>query len=382
MYGEEGIRPLLTTMKNINKVTNYWTKFYTFPSIFWNVSPSDENIIKIINIGIISSILSIFTIHRSVCLFVNWIIYISFVSIGSEFLFYQWDSLILETTLLSSIYCYTGYDLLIKMFFYYIFFKINILNFIKKLSCEWTKGLSLHKHLYTQPIPRKDNLYIYHYKPLAIILNYYIMLHELMIPFFVLYNPSIAFLLITIYSTISALLNNIVIIYFIYMNIGALICDFNIFYNILDIGIDIIYPCLLFSLVYIYSSQNVFNNYYHININYDFFNSVNLNKKKLVFYADDKKILFHEKELFSHNYILWHLGNSGVLNPNINSWLNFFSQKLNRENQLIENNYIMAKNMTIYIYDLEPNTIDNIKNNKSWKVLNKKIYTKIKMEEH
>lgn len=381
IYGEDGIRPLLTTMKNINQVTNYWTKFYTFPSLFWNISPSNDNINIVINIGILSSILSILTIHKSLFLFINWSIYLSFVSIGSEFLFYQWDSYLLEVTLLSAIYHYTKYDQIILMFFYYIFFKFNILQFIKKINNNWLSGNEFNKHLYTQPMPRKDNLYIYHSKILSKLLNYYILTHEFIISLLVLFYPNLAFILISIYVSISILLNNIAIVYLIYFNIGTFLCNYNFFYMLPETNIDILYPCILGLLIYSYCPYNIYSSYYHINNNYNFFNTVNTHKKKFIFYADDTKLIFNEKLLFNHDYIQWHLYNSTILKPTINTWLNNFAKILVKNNITI-NNIHNPKYITIYLYDLEPNNFENIQNNKTWKVINKQLYMKIKMEEH
>ena len=382
LYGEDGIRPLLTTMKNINKVTNYWTKFYTFPSLFWNISPSNNNIIRILNISIISSILTIFTIHRGLFLFINWLIYISFVSIGSEFLFYQWDSFLLEVTILSSIYHYTKYDRIIQLFFYYIFFKFNIIQSYRKYNNNWIWGNQFNKHLYTQPMPRKDNLYLFHQKFISKIINYYILFHELLTPFLVLLYPNTATISIILYSILSIMLNNITVLYLLYLNLGLFLCDYNLFYLLPTIDFDILYPVILAILIYTYLPNNLYAMYYHINNNYDFFNTVNLTKKKFIFYADDTKLIFNEKELFCHDFIQWHLNNSTILKPTINTWLNNFVKILVKKNNIIINRLNNPKYITIYLYHLEPNNFDNIQNNKTWKIVNRELYMKIKMEEH
>ncbi len=387
MYGENGIRPLLTTMKNINKVTNYWTKFLTFPSIFWNISPSDENIILIINIGITSSILSIFTLHKSLFLFINYIIHISFVSIGSEFLFYQWDSFLLEITFISSIYHLFNYDYIVKLFIYYIYLKLNILNFIKKVTFDnqWITGKALKKHLYTQPLPRKDNLYLYHYSILTTILNYYIILHELLIPICIFYFPTTGTISLFIYTILGILIQNVAIYYITYLNIGLLLTNYNLFYNIYSSNIDILYPCVLILLLYLYISNPNLCSYYHINKNYDMFNVVNNKKKKFVIYIinnlDKVKIQFNEMTLFNHNFILWHLFNSTILSSGINTWItNFVKIILENDNDIILNKNIKGNNIVVLLKEIIPNTFDNIMNGINWKVINTKEYLKIKLD--
>ena len=379
LYSENGIRPIITTLNNINKVTNYWKKFYHFPSLFWIISPNNNNIINSIYIGFVSSIFIIFTKHKSLFLFINYIIYLSFVSIGSEFLYYQWDFLLLELTLLSSIYHYTNYELFSKFLIYILFLKINWMNLYKKLisnNNNWINGSAFKYHLWTQPSPNKFALKLYNYPNIVLkLINYYVLLTEWLSPITLLIYPISTIINYLLYITIYLLIGNTPLYYLLCLNILTLYLPINIVYYIPSIQFNILNYIFYSIILYTYYDNNSILKVYYFNHNYSIYIDIPLVRKELQFYKSDdnkkwdKLELNDDENLINHNYITWQLWTSSFLPQSVNNWLLRLMHIIieNKMNTIFKNKLDnQPKYLKIILYELTPNNKESIEIGNLW----------------
>ncbi len=96
LYGRRGIEPLAPTLSLIEARLGRraWRRF---PSVFW-IDASDERMLHVIQAGKTASTALLLNFAPRLSLAVVWASYLSFVSVGGEFLSLQWDALLLETT--------------------------------------------------------------------------------------------------------------------------------------------------------------------------------------------------------------------------------------------------------------------------------------------
>jgi hypothetical protein len=95
LYGAEGIEPLapLLNETRARRGRSVWKRF---PSLLW-LNASDERMLQLIEAGKNASVALTLNLAPRASMAVAWASYLSFVSVGGEFLSFQWDSLLLET---------------------------------------------------------------------------------------------------------------------------------------------------------------------------------------------------------------------------------------------------------------------------------------------
>src|SRR6266568_6364906 len=94
LYGARGILPIGNYVGAIREELGARVWRY-FPSLFW-LSSSDFFLHLTAGLGMVLSLLPVCGILTVPALVLLWLLYLSFVSLGQEFLSYQWDALLLE----------------------------------------------------------------------------------------------------------------------------------------------------------------------------------------------------------------------------------------------------------------------------------------------
>ena len=369
-------------MKNVNKVTKKKKKFYHFPSIFWNLCPSNNTIRGILIAGIINSIIGIFTIHKPICLLINYIIYLSFVTMGSEFLYYQWDALILELTITLAIYSYSEYNYLGHIAILLLFIRINIGNMHKKMATnDWIISNNYRNHLFTQPTPTKLALLLYNHPIICYILNYYILIHETTISLLVILYPNIAIMMILFYSLLYMLTTGLKLYYLLYLGFTILLLPTNAFYYIPTPSINILHYLVYIIIIYSYYNHQHTKNYY-IGNNYSIFCNIVREKYVFKFYHSNDNNTWLQilpeipniKSLW-HDHVTWQLNNSTILTPNVNSWIYYYVN-----NFIFKDNNI--KYVKIRLYRQHPNSYNMVLNDSSWDNVDSKDYIIMKNDNY
>ncbi len=99
LYGEGGILPFKHLLPFIFERISA-DSFINFPSIYW-LDCSDTFLQASLCLAVFMSLLALFGIFTGPIILLLWFMYLSIVSLGQTFMSFQWDSLLLETALIS-----------------------------------------------------------------------------------------------------------------------------------------------------------------------------------------------------------------------------------------------------------------------------------------
>jgi hypothetical protein len=129
-----------------------------FPSIFW-FNTNDSFITGAAGMGVFMSILLACGIATVPALILLWVIYLSFASLGQEFLSYQWDALLLETGFMTIFLpLAASAPPLVCLAYQFFIFRFMLSAGVVKLSSgdpSWRKLRALCFHYETQPLPNR-----------------------------------------------------------------------------------------------------------------------------------------------------------------------------------------------------------------------------------
>lgn len=169
MFGAKGIIPVRDFLSAVQAQVGL-ERFWYFPSLAW-LSAEDPALIAFAAAGIICAILCFCGIGVRLCLIAMWILYLSIVSIGTPFMSFQWDSLLLETGFLT-IFLSSGKlwapvwktppdaeppaNNIVVILYRLLLFRLMFLSGAVKLlsgDAAWLSLTALEYHFWTQPLP-------------------------------------------------------------------------------------------------------------------------------------------------------------------------------------------------------------------------------------
>jgi lipase maturation factor 1 len=138
-------------------------KYIIVPSIFW-IKSGNLFIQTICGAGALSGLLMLAGKFRVLPTSLCWLFYLSIASVGREFLWYQWDTLLLEVGFLSIFLCPWGWrgkstevpSTFLIWLFRFLAFKLEFSSGVVKLASgdsSWRDLSALNYHYETQPIP-------------------------------------------------------------------------------------------------------------------------------------------------------------------------------------------------------------------------------------
>ncbi len=164
LYGSRGILPIGAYLTALREWQG--TRAYRIcPSLFWFGS-SDRMLVGAALLGVVLSLLLIAGAPPVPLLFLLWLLYLSFVTAGEEFLSYQWDALLLETGFMT-IFLPLATPAPFLVVFTYRFFLFRFIfsaGAVKLLSGDptWRNLTALCYHYETQPLPNRIGWYAHH----------------------------------------------------------------------------------------------------------------------------------------------------------------------------------------------------------------------------
>jgi predicted DCC family thiol-disulfide oxidoreductase YuxK len=152
LIGSHGILPLADLVNNVGARLGP-VRFYLMPMVFW-WNASDLAIQVVCWAGAGLSVLLVFNVLPRVSLLLLYVLYLSLLYGGQEFMTYQWDIFLLEAgflTLLMSFIKAPGIWLLRWLLFRFIFMS----GMVKLLSGDpnWRNLSALSYHFLSQPLP-------------------------------------------------------------------------------------------------------------------------------------------------------------------------------------------------------------------------------------
>jgi predicted DCC family thiol-disulfide oxidoreductase YuxK len=152
LIGSHGILPLTELIEAIRARVGP-ERFYLMPMVFW-WSASDFAIQAVCWAGAALSLLLVFNVLPRLCLVLLFVLYLSLLYAGQDFMTFQWDTYLLETGFLALLLSFAtspGIWLLRWLLFRFLFMS----GVVKLLSGDpnWWNLSALSYHFLTQPLP-------------------------------------------------------------------------------------------------------------------------------------------------------------------------------------------------------------------------------------
>jgi len=164
LVGSRGVLPIgefLEVLREASGMERYWS----FPTLCW-ISSRDSFLVFQCGAGAFLSVLVLAGCAQAPCLALSWVLYLSLVTAGREFLSFQWDNLLLEAGLLAVLAAPAGIHLSpfrapepdrgVLRLLRWLLFRLMLGSGIVKLASgdpTWRNLTALRYHYETQPLP-------------------------------------------------------------------------------------------------------------------------------------------------------------------------------------------------------------------------------------
>lgn len=172
LIGQDGILPAKEFLATIDARVGT-ERYWYFPTLAW-LSSSDTMLEAMSVGGVIGSILPIFDIAPVLVLSLIWILYLSLVTVGQDFLAFQWDSLLLEAGFLAVFLAPRHFwprrsrnaapPAIPRWLLWLLLFRLMFSSGVVKLASgdpTWHHLTALEYHYYTQPLPTPIAWYVH-----------------------------------------------------------------------------------------------------------------------------------------------------------------------------------------------------------------------------
>jgi hypothetical protein len=161
LYGSRGILPIRNYTDALSQHYGLNACRY-YPSIFW-LSTSDAFITGCAGLGVFLSLYLVTGLPPLPALIILWLIYLSFTTMGQEFLSYQWDALLLETGFMTIFLPLAApAPPMVCLAYQFFFFRFILSAGVVKLASRdpnWRNLSAICFHYETQPIPNRISWY-------------------------------------------------------------------------------------------------------------------------------------------------------------------------------------------------------------------------------
>jgi lipase maturation factor 1 len=192
LYGSRGIIPIVQILKNIESSRD-GKPYLRVPTLFW-LSSTDFSLRLLALLGMAAALLVLVGVVPAPLFFFMWLAYLSYLSVGSVFLSFQWDTLLLEVGFVAIFFSIQSPPpiLFIPLLWLLLFRLIFSSGLVKILSgCPaWGSLTAMHYHYETQPIPNRLAYYFHQQSELmakgSVLFTYFL---ELFVPFMI-FTPS------------------------------------------------------------------------------------------------------------------------------------------------------------------------------------------------
>jgi lipase maturation factor 1 len=197
LIGSRGILPASAFLERVGQNLG-GQRYLLLPSLCW-ISSSDAFLHALCGAGTVLSLFLIAGVAQGPAIILLWAAYLSLVSVGQAFLSFQWDVLLLETSLFSLFLApwrllpsFRGGEPPSQLGLWllrWLLFKLMFLSGITKLlsgDTSWLELTALPVHYETQPLPTWIGWHAYHLPPwfhrFSLVAMFVI---ELVVPFFI-----------------------------------------------------------------------------------------------------------------------------------------------------------------------------------------------------
>jgi predicted DCC family thiol-disulfide oxidoreductase YuxK len=158
LIGSHGISPVAEYLRSLREY--YGAVYWEVPTVFW--LNSGDSAIKAVGVaGICLSVLLLVGVRWRIVRVALFVLYLSLVTAGQEFMGYQWDALLLEAGFLAIL---LGSSPVIVWLYRWLLFRLIFLSGVVKLASgdpSWRHFTALPVHYETQPLPTPLAWYMY-----------------------------------------------------------------------------------------------------------------------------------------------------------------------------------------------------------------------------
>lgn len=163
LLGKNGILPISDYLDYFRRRLNY-KRFYYLPSLFW-FNSSDRMLVGVILLGIAISTILMLGYFPTLCLATLFIIHLSIVSTGQDFLSFGWESFLLEITFYTFLVSLTPIpNLMTWINLNFLLFRFHFQAGIVKFQSgdpAWRNMTGAAFHYQSQPLPNMWAWYAY-----------------------------------------------------------------------------------------------------------------------------------------------------------------------------------------------------------------------------
>ena len=172
LFGPLGITPIAQKVEALTSPseTSLLSVLWAHPSVFILSGGHGLDLHIACGLGTFSTLMVFMSPFKRSFLFVAWVVYLSFFSLGQPFLSFQWDLLLLESAWPAMLALptrsgrATSSDNLGALLFRVLLFKLMLSSGWVKLSSgdpSWVNATALDYHFWTQPLPHQLS-YLFH----------------------------------------------------------------------------------------------------------------------------------------------------------------------------------------------------------------------------
>jgi predicted DCC family thiol-disulfide oxidoreductase YuxK len=158
LIGSRGVSPVAEFLHSLREY--YGPAYWQVPTVFW-LNASDGMIKAVCIAGIGMSAMLFLGVRWRILRVVLFVLYLSLVTAGQEFMGYQWDALLLEAGFLGIL---LGSSPVVHWLYRWLLFRLVFLSGIVKLASgdpSWHHFTALPVHYETQPLPTPLAWYMY-----------------------------------------------------------------------------------------------------------------------------------------------------------------------------------------------------------------------------
>lgn len=163
LIGKNGILPVTRYLSWIRR--NYPKRYFKIaPSLFW-LNSSDKALMTVVSLGTALSVMLMFGIFPSLILLLLYLLYLSIVNTGQDFLGFGWEGFLLEVTInVFFISLTTNPNFWLWISLNLVLFRFHLQAGVVKLQSKdpnWRNLKAIFYHYQSQPIPNMIAWYAY-----------------------------------------------------------------------------------------------------------------------------------------------------------------------------------------------------------------------------
>lgn len=249
LYGSNGIVPIKDKIEMIKRAK---FPFFKGPTIF-RFNSSDLFLQSTVIVALSLSVVTLFGYLFPLTLLILFLIYLSFMTVGSPFLDFQWDSLLLEMGFYAFIFSLgPSFQKPMIWVFYLLLFRLMFCSGVVKCLAKdnlWRTLKAMSYHFESQPLPNMPAYFMHQMsKRWHAITNIFVVGFELVVPFLIFFGQEsrfIAFFLITGFQWLIMFTGN-----FAFFNLLSCLLAFTLImnppsdYNLVALGIALLLGAL------------------------------------------------------------------------------------------------------------------------------------------